>query len=324
MVESHHRLNMSAAARASRKWIWLGTGLAIGGAGYLLYFGPGQKAVFDVKKPAGASLALTAPDALDPNAFRPFKLKDSKKYNHNTNIFTFEFDDPKAKYNGKTASCVVVKANINGKDEIRPYTPVSRPNTIGELKFVIKNYPKGTISKHVHGLKVGDTLEIKGPIPKYPYEPNKLEKIGLIAGGTGITPMTQMIEEVLFNPDDKTKITLLFSNTTPEDILLREHLDKLAQKYPDKFKVYYTVSKFADKKEKESWKGDVGHITANMLKKSIPMPAKKDDESLLIMVCGPPGFMKLLSGEKTKDMKQGELTGLLKDLGFTEKNVFKF
>jgi hypothetical protein len=46
------------------------------------------------------------------------------------------------------------------------------------------------------------------------------------------------------------------------------------------------------------------HITANMLKKLLPIPAKKDDESLLVMICGPPGFMKLISGEKTKDFKQ--------------------
>ena len=154
---------MSAAARASRKWIWLGAGLAVAGAGYLLYYGPGEKFVFQTTKPANPSQALSAPDALDPNAFRSFKLSDIKKYNHNTNIFTFSFDDPKAKYNGKTASCVVFKANVDGKEVIRPYTPVSRPNTIGQLQFVIKNYPQGVMSKHVHGLKKGDSIEIKGP-----------------------------------------------------------------------------------------------------------------------------------------------------------------
>ncbi len=69
-----------------------------------------------------------------------------------------------------------------------------------------------------------------------------------------------MIEEVLFNPDDKTKVTLLFSNTATEDILLKDDLDKLAQKYPDRFKVHYTVSKLGDKKEKTSWKGDIGYF----------------------------------------------------------------
>jgi ferredoxin-NADP reductase len=28
-------------------------------------------------------------------------------------------------------------------------------------------------------------------VPKYPYEANKLEKLDLIAGGTGITPMVR-------------------------------------------------------------------------------------------------------------------------------------
>jgi cytochrome-b5 reductase len=314
----------TVSAHASRKWIWLATGVAVSGAGYLLYYGPGRKAVFEAKQPVSALKALSAPDALDPSAFRSFKLSDIKKYNHNTNIFTFAFDDPSAKFNGKTASCVVFKANITGKDVIRPYTPISRPNTIGQLEFVIKNYPQGTMSKYVHELKKGDKLEIKGPIPKYPYEANKFQNLALIAGGTGITPMIQMIEEVLFNPDDKTKVTLLFANSSLSDILLKQDLDKLAQKYPTRLKIYYTVSKLAEKKEKDSWKGETGHITADMLKKLLPIPTKKDDENLLVMVCGPPGFMKLLSGEKTKDQKQGELTGLLKDLGFTEKNVFKF
>ncbi|UJR26043.1 hypothetical protein I4U23_007389 [Adineta vaga] len=315
---------MSAAARASRKWIWIGAGLAVAGAGYLLTYGPGKKMVLETKQSTGQSQAASAPDGLDPNAFRPLKLSNIKKYNHNTNIFTFTFDDPKAKYNGKTASCVVFKTNVNGKDEIRPYTPISRPNTIGELEFVIKNYPQGLMSKHVHEMKKGDTIEIKGPIPKYPYEANKFEKLALIAGGTGITPMVQMIEEVLLNPDDKTKVTLLFANTTTDDILLKESLDKLAQKYPDRFQLHYTVDKLTDDKAKKAWKGEVGYINADMLKKLLPMPAKKDDESLLAMICGPPGFMKLISGEKTKDYKQGELTGLLKKLGFTEKNAFKF
>lgn len=314
---------MSAAARASRKWLWFGTGLAVAGAGYLLYYGPGQKMRFEAKPPVAAAEAHSAPDALDPNAFRSFKLSDIKKYNHNTNIFTVAFDNPKAKYNGKTASCVVFKADIDGKEVIRPYTPISRPNTIGEIEFLIKKYPQGNMSKHVHELKKGDSIEIKGPIPKYPYEANKFKNLVLLAGGTGLTPMVQMIEEVLFNPKDNTKITFLFANVSVDDILLKQDLDKLAQKYPEKLKIHYIVDKI-EKNQAKEWKGEVGYITGDMLKKLIPIPTKKDDESLLVMVCGPPGFMKLISGEKTKDFKQGELTGILKDLGFTEKNAFKF
>ena len=82
---------MSAAAHASRKWVWIGVGLACAGTGYMLYAGPGQKLNLENKQRAILQ-ATSAPDALDPNAFRPFKLSDIKKYNHNTNIFTFAFD----------------------------------------------------------------------------------------------------------------------------------------------------------------------------------------------------------------------------------------
>jgi len=52
-------------------------------------------------------------------------------------------------------------------------------------------YPTGVMSKHMGELKVGDTLDIKGPFPKIPYKPNMKKTIGMVAGGTGITPMLQ-------------------------------------------------------------------------------------------------------------------------------------
>ncbi|CAF1406781.1 unnamed protein product [Didymodactylos carnosus] len=309
--------------RGTKKFLLLAT--VVGGAvGAYIYATRKPSLVFDSNPKDKVKAPITAPDGLDPNNFRPLTLSKINDISHNTKMFTFSFEDPKAILNLKTASCTVFKANIDGKDVIRPYTPTTRPNTQGYLEFVIKNYPQGVMSKYVHNLKKGDKLEIKGPIPKYDYQPNKFENLVLIAGGTGITPMVQIIEEVLYNSKDKTKITLLYANASVDDILLKDDLDKLAQKYPDRFKCYYTVDKLTDASQKKTWKGDTGFVTENMLKKCIPLPSKADDESLLVMVCGPPGFMKLLSGDKTPDYKQGELTGLLKKLGFTEKNAFKF
>lgn len=54
----------------------------------------------------------------------------------------------------------------NGKAAIRPYTPISKHDTIGEMHLLIKSYKDGVISKHIHSLKPGDELAIKGPIPK--------------------------------------------------------------------------------------------------------------------------------------------------------------
>lgn len=57
-----------------------------------------------------------------------------------------------------------------------------------------------------------------------------------IAGGSGLTPMLQVIQAIVLNPDDKTQVTFLFANKTEEDIILRKELDELQKKH-DNLKV---------------------------------------------------------------------------------------
>jgi cytochrome-b5 reductase len=55
--------------------------------------------------------------------------------------------------------------------------------------FLHQSYPTGNISKHFAGLKVGDFVDIKGPKGQMKYTNDYANAIGMIAGGTGITPM---------------------------------------------------------------------------------------------------------------------------------------
>lgn len=48
--------------------------------------------------------------------------------------------------------------------------------------MIVKVYPEGKMSKHIHNLKPGDTLDMKGPIPKYNWDEGKVENVGMIAG----------------------------------------------------------------------------------------------------------------------------------------------
>lgn len=48
------------------------------------------------------------------------------------------------------------------KPVIRPYTPTSDEDQKGFLEFIIKRYPEGPMSEHIHSLKPGDTLDTKG------------------------------------------------------------------------------------------------------------------------------------------------------------------
>lgn len=47
------------------------------------------------------------------------------------------------------------------------------------------------------------------------------KKIGMLAGGTGITPMIQMIRSLLTNPGDTTQIWLICTDKREEDVIFR-------------------------------------------------------------------------------------------------------
>lgn len=172
------------------------------------------------------------------------------------------------------------------------------------------------MSTHLHNMAVGQRLEFKGPIPKYPWEANKHDHICLIAGGTGITPMWQLIRKIFSNPEDKTKVTLVFGNVTEEDILLKRELEDIENTYPQRFRAFYTI----DKPGKD-WVQGTGYVTKELLKTVLPEPKTGN---IKIFVCGPPDMYKAISGGKASPKDQGELTGFLKELGYSKDQVYKF
>jgi cytochrome-b5 reductase len=157
-----------------------------------------------------------------------------------------------------------LSANIDGSDVLRSYTPVSSDATPGHFDLLIKSYPTGNISKHVATLRVGDRMKVRGPKGAMVYTPNMVRRFGMIAGGTGITPMLQIIRAIVRGraSGDRTEVDLIFANVNKEDILLKEDLDALAKEDP-RFRVYYVLNN-----PPEGWTGGVGFVTPEMIKVS--------------------------------------------------------
>eukprot|EP00308_Calcidiscus_leptoporus_P001948 CAMPEP_0119376056 /NCGR_PEP_ID=MMETSP1334-20130426/38515_1 /TAXON_ID=127549 /ORGANISM="Calcidiscus leptoporus, Strain RCC1130" /LENGTH=303 /DNA_ID=CAMNT_0007394523 /DNA_START=16 /DNA_END=927 /DNA_ORIENTATION=+ len=275
---------------------------------------------------SSAAAASTCEPGIDPNKWTALTLSKVTTLSPNTAIYRFAYADPSAESGMMVASCLLTKAAIGSEkpdgsraNVIRPYTPISRPSVTGYLELAVKTYPEGKMSQHMASLKEGDTLDFKGPIVKLPYEPNGHKFIGMVAGGTGIAPMLQVIDEILANPTDGTKVSLLFANQSEGDILMKKEIDARAAAHSDQFTVHYVV----DKTENAAWKGGVGYINEPMLKEHMPTPS---DESM-IYVCGPPPMYKAICGAKgvKGDPKaQGDLGGLLKEMGYNAAQVFKF
>ncbi|POR36693.1 NADH-cytochrome b5 reductase [Tolypocladium paradoxum] len=308
----------SAPKGGSNTFLYLAGGAALAGAGYWYLGGTpaAQQAEAKIKQATGAAAkpAFTGGD----QGFVSLKLVDVENVNHNTKRFRFELPEGDMVSGLHIASAILTKYKgpNDEKATLRPYTPISDEGQAGYMDLLVKRYPDGPMSTHLHSMAPGQRLDFKGPLPKYPWAENKHEHIGLIAGGTGITPMYQLLRSIFSNPNDKTKVTLVFGNVTEEDILLKKELAELENTYPQRFRAFYVLDKAP-----KSWQGSSGFITKDLLKTVLPEPKS---DNIKVFVCGPPGLMKAISGNKVSPKDQGELTGALKDLGYTQEQVYKF
>lgn len=244
-----------------------------------------------------------------------FTLREVIDYNHNTKIFRFNLPSSIHTTGMTIASCIrVMFKNEDGDEVSRAYTPITLEDQQGYFDLLVKRYDAGVMSNHIFNLNIGDNLNVIGPFPKIQYVANKYKHIGMIAGGTGITPMLQVIRTIVSNDDDHTMVTLIFANVTEDDILMKEELD-LFHKNNKNILVVYTLDKPSDK-----WNGETGFVSKDMITKYFPLPC--DDN--IVLCCGPPAMLNHICGPKAVDKSQGELKGLLRDIGYTTDNVYKF
>lgn len=113
----------------------------------------------------------------------------------------------------------------------------------------------------------------------------------MIAGGTGITPMLQIVRYVSRRPTDTTKMSLIFANRTEGDIMCRAELEQAAESNPN-FKLHLQL----DRAPNSQWRGGVGFVTDQVVQSVLPAPAK----GVLILVCGPPPMVDIMRGILTK------------------------
>lgn len=253
---------------------------------------------------------------LQPDAFQEFELKEKTVISHNVAIYRFALPAYNSILGLPIGQHISIGAAIeqpdgSSKEIVRSYTPISGDHQPGYFDLLIKSYPTGNISKHMASLAVGQSIRVKGPKGAFVYTPNMVRHFGMIAGGTGITPMLQVVRAIIRGraAGDTTQVDLIFANVTPQDILLKEDLDALAAE--DKgFRVHYVLDK-----PPAGWTGGVGYVTADMITKWLPKPA----DDVKILLCGPP---PMISGLK----KTTEALGFKKarPVSKLEDQVFAF
>lgn len=220
---------------------------------------------------------------LDAKEFKALKVAKVDQLSSNVFRYSFQLPDPRDVVGLPIGQHVAIKAEIDGKSVTRSYTPTSNNLDAGLLELVIKVYPDGQLTgKFFANLKVGDEVLFRGPKGSYTHAVGQCKQIGMVAGGTGITPMYQLIRAICEDEYDTTEVSLILANRSEEDILLRKELETFARRYPKNFKLWYMLDS-----PPENWSHGTGFVTADVMKEKLPAPGP----GTKIMLCGPPGMV---------------------------------
>jgi cytochrome-b5 reductase len=249
-----------------------------------------------------------APVALHTDRKITCTLLQKEIISHDTRRFRFALPSPDQVLGLPIGKHIMISARLNDKLEVRAYTPVTSDIDVGYFDLVIKVYFKGVhpkfpdggkITQYLESLSIGDAIEVAGPKGTITYEghgnlrvedrknkknPPQMRHasvLGMIAGGSGITPMYQIAKHILSDPTDNTQMYLLYANQTEEDILLRKELEAFSK--DPRFHLWYTLDR-----PSQTWEYSSGFINEEMLRSHF-VPGYSDDTQILM--CGPPPML---------------------------------
>ncbi|KAJ1268807.1 hypothetical protein BS78_07G162100 [Paspalum vaginatum] len=266
---------------------------------------------------ADADAAITPVALSNPRDKVPCRLVDKKEMSRDVRLFRFSLPSSDQVLGLPVGKHIFLCAKIDGKLCMRAYTPTSTADEVGHFDLLVKVYfknkhPKfpdgGAMTQYLDSLPIGSFVDVKGPYGHVVYsgrgsflidgEPRHARRLAMIAGGSGIAPMYQLIQAVLLDqPEDQTVMHLVYANRTEDDILLRDELDHWAAQYPDRLKVWYVVDQV--KRPEEGWRYSVGFVTEDVLREHVP----EAGDDTLALACGPPPMIQFAVAPNLEKMK---------------------
>ncbi|PIK34216.1 putative NADH-cytochrome b5 reductase-like [Apostichopus japonicus] len=161
------------------------------------------------------------------------------------------------------------------------------------------------MSNIIRNWQVGSVTDWRGPLGSFSYHTNQYSHIYLLAAGTGITPIYQIIRHIVQNDEEETILKLLYASRTYQDILMRKELNDLAHYW--NFKVLYYVSADAGVRGSYGEQVHEGRICPEDVQREVTALL----ESSLAVVCG------------TRDFEADMKSHLIK-IGFDNERVLRF
>jgi ferredoxin-NADP reductase len=172
----------------------------------------------------------------------------------------------------------------DGYQSQRSYSIASAPED-SRLELTVERLADGEVSPYlVDELRVGDKLELRGPIGGYfVWRAVDDRPLLLIAGGSGVVPLMAMLRHRALTGGKGGRARLLFSSRALEDIIYRADLENLASS-DGGFEVFHTLTRT----QPEGWKGYARRVDRSMLQEV----AWGKEQNPAVFICGPTSFVE--------------------------------
>ena len=178
---------------------------------------------------------------------------------------------------------------VDGQDLRRTYS-VCASAAGGPLRVAVKRLDGGAFSTWLTDvLRPGDELEALPPAGRFGPRPGAgrtaaRRRYGLLAAGSGITPVLSIAATVLdVEPDSE--VVLVYGNRTSSDVMLLDELSDLKDRFPSRLQVVHVLSR--EEQDSELLHGRLDRDRVRRLLDAL-VPVDEVDEWYL---CGPFGMV---------------------------------
>lgn len=220
---------------------------------------------------------------LNPYLPYPVRIDEIVDESEDKSLKTFKFvfinsaDEEKFSYQAGQFA----ELSIPGQGEI-PIGIASSPVEKGFVAFTVNR--AGRVTRHLHNMKVGDTMGIRGPLGHpFPWEKLEGKDLLIIGGGFAFTTLRSSIVYLL-HPDNRSRfgqIDVVYGARTPGMLLYLDELKEWENR--DDINMHITV----DGTDDPDWKYNVGFVPPIAEEK-----APQNQGSTYAIVCGPPIMIK--------------------------------